>query len=151
MSGNTDNGFEQEVQGTRKNAPRLNNVLVALTPTFAIASGGSNISEITIQWQDGKGNNVAFAVLTEVWLSDDAAGIGLTSTSASGTVTAKSSSGVDFGALTAKKALVAQSLATGVFILEITDTAKTAFIVATKCPFTGQTFVSAALATADYG
>ena len=75
----------------------------------------------------------------------------MTSTSASGTVTAKSASGADFGALTAKKAFIAQSLATGIFILEITDTAKTGFFVCVQNPVTGEVNVSRVLVGGDYG
>jgi hypothetical protein len=90
-------------------------------------------------------------VLFLLHLSDDATGLGLTATDASGTVTAKAASGTDFGVLTAKKALLAQTKADGSFILEITDTAKTSFyVIATPlvgCAPSG----SAALITADYG
>ena len=146
MSGNTDNGFEQPVSGSTQNAPRLNKVLPPLTATFVDADGGSNIADVTIQWKDGKGNNIAFAVEALIWLSDAATGVGVTATAASGTVTARSASGVDMGALTAKKVLVGQSLADGSFVLEITDTANTGFFVAVQNPFTGETFVSDAIA-----
>ncbi len=69
------------------------------------------------------------AVLFLLYLSDASTGIGLTGTTASGAVTAKAASGTDFGAITAKKALIAQTKADGSFILSITDTAKTGFYV----------------------
>lgn len=118
--------------------------------SFSIAAGGANVSEITIQMQNGQGQNVAAPAPFLVWLSDADTGVGLTGTSASGTVTAKSASGQDMGALTAKKALMAQPLADGSFILQITDTAKTAFYVAVQLPSGGRR-VSRVLATADYG
>lgn len=118
--------------------------------TFAAAAGAANITEVTITAQDADGNTVAAPLAFTVWLSDAATGVGLTATAASGTVQAKSASGADFGALTAKKALVVQTLATGVYILEITDTAKTGFFVAAQAP-NGAASISAQLVTGDYG
>lgn len=118
---------------------------------FAAAAGGSNVSEVTITAQDADGDPVAEALLYDVWLSDAATGAGLTSTTASGTVTAKAASGIVIDTYTAKKALRVQSLATGIFVLEITDTAKTAFFVCASVPGTGQTAVATVLATGDYG
>lgn len=122
--------------------------------TFAPAAGGANVCEVTIQVVDADGNAVQEVTNFLLWLSDAATGVGLTSTSASGTVTAKSASGTDLGVLTAKKALVAQSLANGSFVLEITDTSKTAFYVAAQVPLgpaAGRVQVHDVLATADYG
>lgn len=118
--------------------------------TFAAASAGTNVAEVTITAKDADGNTVAAPLLCTVWLSDAATGVGLTSTAASGTVAAKSASGVDFGVLTAKKATVVQTLATGIYILEITDSAKTAFFVAAQAP-NGAVSISDVLATGDYG
>lgn len=118
---------------------------------FSAAAGAANISEITCSVQDGKGVTIAAVFNLDLWLSDASTGAGLTATSASGTVTAKSASGAVLGTLTAKKALRVQTLATGVFVLEITDTAKTAFFVCAELPMTGAAHVAAALATGDYG
>jgi len=86
-----------------------------------------------------------------VWLSDADTGVGLTATTASGTVQAKSASGADFATFTAKKALLVQPLATGVYTLEITDSAKTAFYVC-AATLDGRAYsVSTVLATEDYG
>lgn len=119
--------------------------------TFAAAAGGANVCEVTCTVKDAAGATIAAPFTLNIWLSDAATGAGLTGTSASGTVTAKAASGAVLGTLTAKKALVVQTLATGIFILEITDTAKTAFYVAAQVPGTGATKVSAVLATGDYG
>ena len=118
--------------------------------TFAIASAGTNIAEIAITVIDADGNTVAAPLLCTVWLSDAATGVGLTSTAASGTVAAKSASGADFGVLTAKKATVVQTLASGIYTLAITDSAKTAFYVCAQAP-NGVVGISAQLATGDYG
>lgn len=123
---------------------------------FSIAAGGSNVCEVTITVKDGLGDTVPFAHNLDVWLSDDNDGEGLTATTASGTVTAKASSGAVFGTYTAKKALRVQTNATGVFVLEITDSAKTGFYVAVvpsnfAFPFGTGAFVSRQLVTGDYG
>ena len=119
--------------------------------TFAAASAGTNIAEVTVTAVEADGTTtVASPVIFTLWLSDAATGAGLTSTSASGTVTVKSASGAVIGTLSAKKSLVVQALATGVFILEITDSAKTTFYVCAQSPH-GETKVSTILATGDYG
>lgn len=119
--------------------------------TFAAAAGGANVCEVTITVKDAAGVAIAEVFNLDVWLSDAATGAGLTSTSASGTVQAKAASGADLEVMTAKKAIRVQTLATGIYILEITDTAKTAFYVCAQVPGTGKTVVSTVLATGDYG
>ncbi len=118
--------------------------------TFAFAQGASNITEVTITAVDADGATVASPSIFKVWLSDAATGVGVTSTAASGTVQAKSASGTDFEVMIAKKALEVQALATGIYILEITDSAKTAFYIAAQTPH-GEVKISAQLASGDYG
>lgn len=122
---------------------------IAAGVTFTPATGGTNISDVTIQVVDGAGNPIAAVYQLDVWLSDAATGAGLTGTTASGTVTNKSASGVVISTYTAKKALRVQTLATGVFVLEITDTAKTGFYVAAA--LLNKAVVSAQLVTGNYG
>ncbi len=120
--------------------------------TFSPATNGANVCEVTITAKDASGATLARADQFIVWLSDSAVGTGLTATTASGAVAAKTSNGTDFAVLTTKKAILVQSLATGVYVLSITDSAKTAFYV---CASTiGQAdvpSVSAVLATGNYG
>jgi hypothetical protein len=129
----------------------LNGSDVADTVTFAPAAGASNVCEITITVKNGAGTATAAPTNLDVWLSDAATGAGLTATTASGAVTAKTSSGAVLGTYTAKMALRVQTLATGVFILSITDTAKTGFYVCATVPGSGATAVSAQLVTGNYG
>lgn len=117
--------------------------------TGVAAAGGSNVSEVTITVTDENGDAVAKVHHLDVWLSDAATGAGLTGTSASGTVTNKSASGRIIATHTAKKELRVETLETGVFVLEITDTAKTAFKVCAT--LNGKAVVLATLATASYG
>lgn len=119
--------------------------------TFAAAAGGANVCEVTLTCKDAAGSTIARTQNLTVWLSDASSGAGLTGTAASGTVQAKSASGADLGTLTAKKALVVQTLATGVYTLEITDTGKTGYYVCAAIPGNGKTVVSTQLVTGDYG
>lgn len=120
---------------------------VTLTP----AAGAANVCEVTLQAKDAAGVAMTRAVMLLVWLSDAATGVGLTATTASGAVTAKASSGTDFGALTTKKALVAQTKTDGTFILSITDTGKTGFYVCARPWHGGAPFVSSQLTSGNYG
>lgn len=115
------------------------------------AAGGSNVCEVTITAKDADGAVLAGVHNFDLWLSDAASGAGLTATTASGAVDAKAASGVNLLVMSAKKALRVQTLATGIFILSITDTAKTAFKVCAQAPGSGKTIVGATLITANYG
>ncbi len=115
-----------------------------------IAAATSNVSNITLKVAQPGGTIPANLVPFKLWLSDSATGVGQTGTTASGTVTAKSSSGTVLDTLTAKKSLVVQTNTAGSFILEITDSAKTGFYVCAQMPH-GPVVVSRQLVTADYG
>ncbi|MBS4051286.1 MAG: hypothetical protein KGZ69_08785 [Methylomonas sp.] len=117
--------------------------------TGVAADAAANVSEVTITVTDENGDAVAKVHHLDVWLSDDADGQGLTATSASGTVTNKSASGTVLQIYSAKKAIRVQTLKTGIFILEITDSAKTAFKVCAS--INGKAVVLATLAAANYG
>lgn len=117
--------------------------------TLSAAASTSNVCDVTATVVDGSGAAIAKPFIFDLWLSDAATGAGLTGTSASGTVTAKSASGVVIDTYTSKKALRVQSLATGVFTLAITDSSKTGFYVAAELG--GILAVSDQLETADYG
>lgn len=120
--------------------------------TFTPAAGGSNVCEVTIQVTDGFGTAVPYIHHLEVYLSDDAEGEGLTATTASGTVTAKTASGTVLDTLVSKKALRVQTTSAGLFVLEITDSAKTGFYVCANLgPMLGGSAVSSALVTGNYG
>ena len=119
--------------------------------SFSASAGAENVCEVAITLKDAAAATVDGPRPFMVWLSDAATGVGLTGTSASGTVQAKSASGADFATFTAKKALLVQPLATGIYTLEITDTAKTAFYVC-AATLDGRAYsVSTVLATEDYG
>jgi len=119
--------------------------------SFAAAPGAANVCEVTISALDGTNDLTARVQNLKVWLSDAATGAGQSGTTASGTVTAKAASGTVLDTLTAKQSLIVQTLATGVFILEITDTAKTGFYICVENPTNGKIEVSDQLVTGDYG
>jgi hypothetical protein len=121
------------------------------TVTAVAAAAGSNVSEVTFTVRDANGAAIAAVHHLDIYLSDAATGAGLTATSASGTVTAKTSSGAVIHTQSAKKALGVQTLATGVFVLEITDTAKTTFYPVAILPSTGKAVVGTQLTAANYG
>lgn len=117
--------------------------------TFTPAAGSANVSLVSIQFQDANGNNVAFPVNFDLWLSDAATGTGLTATVASGAVAA-GASGINITSdFVTKKWFRCQSNAAGLYILSITDTAKTGFYVCVTVH--GGPVVSAQLVTGNYG
>jgi hypothetical protein len=122
---------------------------IARNITGVAAAGAANVTEVTITVKDENLDAVAKVHNLDVWLSDDADGEGLTATTASGAVAAKASSGTDLATLVSKKALRVQTKKTGVYVLSITDTAKTAFKVCAS--INGTAVVLCTLATASYG
>lgn len=119
--------------------------------TIAYAAGGANVAEATITLKDAAGATIASPRPFMLWLCDAATGVGLTGTAASGTVQAKSASGADIATFTAKKCLLVQPLATGIYILEITDSAKTGFYVCAST-LDGRAFtVGAQMVAGNYG
>lgn len=147
---NTNNGFKQPKDGIN-NAPFLNGTTAIMKYTLTPAAGAANVCEVTISQLDAEGTADTQAAPFMWWLSDSPAGVGLTATTASGAVGAKAANGADFGVLTTKKCAISQPLATGNYILSITDTAKTGFYVCVQCPYTGQVTVSDQLTSANYG
>ena len=120
--------------------------------SFAYAEGDTtNETEVTISVTDIDGNALAGVWALDVWVSDAATGLGLTATTASGTVAAKSAStGVDLGVLTAKKATRVTTNASGAYTVAIVDTAYTGFYVAASIPSLGIAAISRQLVTGDY-
>lgn len=120
-----------------------------LSATATVATDGANISLVTITVRDAMGRVVPCEF--GVRLSDSATGLGLTATSASGTVTDKTAgtTGQILSILVAKKAWIVQTTAAGTYQLQITDTAKTAFVVVVVID--GLIMPVLTLAAANYG
>jgi hypothetical protein len=110
----------------------------------------SNICNVTFQVQDLSGNAVAGVFNLDILLSDAATGVGLTATTPSGGIAAVATDGTVIGVLTSSKAVRVQTNAAGVFVLAITDTAKTGFYPVANSNVSGATFVGAQLTTASY-
>jgi hypothetical protein len=126
------------------------------SPDGAVASASIALSagaatdemDITITVKDADGNTLAGLHNLEVWITDDAAALTLTATSASGALTA-----VDGGilsVLTAKKHVTCITPSTGIINLSLVDSANTAgeYIVV-KLP-NGLNSISAASVAGDY-
>ena len=112
-----------------------------------VATDGANKTKVTLTARNANGVRVPYAVF-DLFLSDSAAGAGLTAVTASGAVANDGASGADIGTLTTKKALRVQANASGVYALSITDTAKTAFKVCVALD--GLPFVVTTLSAASY-
>jgi len=129
---------------------------VARYLTFSPAAGGaSNHSYVTIQVVDAYGNAVEECFMFPVWLSDVATGVGV-STKADA-MAALSSNGVDIitAAITTIKCLFCQTLATGKYVLDITEATAgdRDFYIAALIPGgpnSGRIAVSRVVATADF-
>ena len=120
---------------------------VVMTP----AASSTAICLVTMQVRNNEGEAYKAVLPLTVWLSDSATGDGVTATTPSGALAA-GANGTSLGALTASKALKAITNTLGVFILSITDTAKTAFYVCARVD--GQRkpgIATKLLATANYG
>lgn len=118
--------------------------------TIAAAAGSSNVCEVTFTVKDGSGTAVTGPVILDILLSDAATGAGLTTTTASGAVAAKASSGTDLSTLVSKKALKVQTKADGTYVLSITDSAKTGFYPVAHIPGI-KAIVGTQLVSGNYG
>ena len=120
-----------------------------LYATAVAAAGASNVSEVTITLRNGNGRAVPGEF--GIRLSDSSTGIGLTGTTASGNVTDKTAgtTGQVIATEVSKKSLRVQTTAAGTYVLSITDTSKTAFVIAVAID--GLVMPVATLATASYG
>ena len=118
--------------------------------TASAAAGASNVTNVTITVKDMLGRTRSRVKNMNLYLSDSATGVGITATTASGTVVA-GASGVDLGDLTAKKVKLVQTTAAGVYILQITDTAKTPFVVCVDLLNGHRPLIALTLAAGNYG
>lgn len=117
-------------------------------PTITPAAGAANVCNVSIQFKDGAGTNIARQIPYTFYLSDSSTGAGVTATSASGTVT--HTTGVDIAVLTAKKVIYGITNSSGLAVVAITDTVKTGFYCVASQP-DDQITVSAQLVTGNYG
>lgn len=116
----------------------------------SVVGATANIANVLFQTSDLEGNAVAGVFNFDLWLSDAATGAGLTATTATGGIAAVAASGFVWSVATAAKAIRAQTNASGLFILAITDTAKTLFFPCAQLVDSGQTAIGAQLTAASY-
>lgn len=113
------------------------------TVTIALAASATTDGmDITVTAKDAAGATLAAVHEFVMHASDAATGIGLTADAFSGDLTA--SAGAILGALTAKKAWVIQTAATGIFTATLVDSANPADVyIAVKRPIAAGMVVSA--------
>jgi hypothetical protein len=116
---------------------------------FGIAAGASAVSTVTITAKNAAGATLQEPIEADVWLSDAATGIGLTSIAPS--VGISLTTGTVLGILTAAKALHCQANASGVIVLSIHDASKTGYYVAVQPVGRTLATVSRQLVAGDYG
>lgn len=123
----------------------LDGIATSVTIDLA-ASGTTDGMAITITVVDAAGATVAGAHALDVWISEDADGIGLTGDSASGTLTA--ATGAILTAFTAKKHVRVVTADTGIAVLTLVDSANpTDQYVACRAPLGSAVVVSVASGT----
>jgi hypothetical protein len=127
----------------------LNGQILPAKITFTIAPGAANHSVITIQVVDNGGQAVTgFPFDLDIIFSDNADGTGLTATA----LTAQSfTSGVLLNTYTASKAFYVQTDNLGKVVVDITQAAKTAYVVMVQAGCQPLPAVSRALVAGDYG
>ena len=112
------------------------------------AAGASNICNVTFTVNDAGGTAVAKPTFIDVWLSDAATGLAITSHVAD-TITA--SKGSVWHVNTAAASLRLQTAADGVATIVVTDTHKTAFYACAALPIDPRPNAIHLLATGNYG
>lgn len=118
--------------------------------TATVATDGANATLVTLQVRNALGRKSGPKSF-DLFLSDSATGVGVTTTTASGAVTDKTAptTGQVLVAMIAKKYLKVQAIGDGTYQLSITDTGKTAFKVCVEID--SIVYVVATLAAASYG
>lgn len=121
-----------------------------LTFTFAQAAAQYQ-TEVEIAVCNKDGQVIPGMHVLDVYLSDDAAGVGLCAVGPSGAVAAKTASGTVLGILTAAKAFRAVTLSTGKLTMTIQDDVTPVLLyVAASIPTVGRIQVSRKTVAGDY-
>lgn len=113
------------------------------TVTVAFAAGAANVMIATLTVKDAAGATIAAHQRLEVYISESAAGLGLTADTISGDATWAANEEID--EVTSKKRFRILTAATGIATLSIEDTAKPSDQrIVIVHPITGKLIVSAA-------
>lgn len=126
----------------------LDDIVNTVTIAYAAGTGTDNLV-CTLTVKDAAGATIDAVHRLEVFITDDDIGGVLTSTSASGALTA--TTGSILTALTAKKHVIITTAATGIAVLDLVDSANTAgerFCVVH--PVNGKVIVGEETAATDY-
>jgi hypothetical protein len=136
---------QQALLATTSTAAELNLLDNACaTVTFAAAAGAANVMVVTLTVKDAAGATIAAHQRLEVYITESAAGLGLTGDTISGDATWGSNEEID--EVTSKKRFRILTAATGIATLSIEDSAKPADQrLAVVHPLTGKLIVSGAL------
>lgn len=143
----TDQAGDEHWNGA--NQYDLAELAIAQQVTATAAAGAANVSNVTFQVKDARGNSLGRVFDLSIWLSDASTGAGLTAVTASGGVAV--TAGTSLAVKVASKALEVLTDATGKATIAITDTGKTGFFPCSEVPGTGNITVGAQLITANYG
>jgi len=133
-----------------RTATELNNIDGGIASAVPVLTAGAATDEmdIIITVKDAAGDVIASPHILEVWITDTAGTLAITSTSASGALTAVDGSVLE--AITAKKHVEVLTPATGIINLSLVDSANTeGEIVCVRLP-NGLHSQSAASITASY-
>jgi hypothetical protein len=120
--------------------------------SFAFAQAAAQFqTEVEISVCNAEGQVIPGTHVLDVYLSDDAAGAGVSAVGPSGAVAAKAASGTVLGILTAAKAFRAVTLATGKLTMTIQDDVTPVLLyVAASVPGVGKIQVSRKTVAGDY-
>lgn len=110
--------------------------------------GTSNTVEVTLTMQDGVNSTVNDVQQVILWLSGNATGEGLVSSTASGALTV--TAGTQLGVLTAKKALVCLTNDSGQLTFTVEDSATGAFYPSAFRPLTGRVDTGSQVVSGNY-
>jgi hypothetical protein len=119
----------------------------ALRVGATAAPGASTVCNVSVVVARVDGKPAPFNA--NLWLSDAASGAGLSAVTASGTIIAGASGLIMGTDIVAKKMFRIQTTLAGLFILAITDAARTPFVVCAEIE--GRSYALITLATANYG
>ena len=138
--------LDQYTSGAATTLGVLAGVPAAIVVTHA--AGAANIVNITFTVNDAAGVAIAKPAFIDVWLSDAATGLAITSHAAD-TITA--STGSVWHVNTTAASLKVQTSAAGVATLVVTDTHKTAWYACAALGIDPRPNVIHLMATADFG
>ena len=110
--------------------------------------GTSNTVEVTLTMQDGVNSTVNDVQQVILWLSGNATGEGLVSSTASGALTV--TAGTQLGVLTAKKALVCLTNDSGQLTFTVEDSSTGAFYPSAFRPLTGRVDTGSQVVSGNY-